>query len=91
MHKIVLGITGASGAIYAKVLLDKLVKIKEQMTIARTQLAFRALQGVAKVRSCYGVDDVLLADAAVSRAFKRKLSHSLTLNGVDEAVHRSLS
>ncbi|MDB5229931.1 MAG: 3-octaprenyl-4-hydroxybenzoate carboxy-lyase [Chitinophagaceae bacterium] len=30
MHKIVLAITGASGAIYAKVLLDKLLSVKEQ-------------------------------------------------------------
>ena len=30
-HKIVLAITGASGAIYAKVLLDKLVKLKSQI------------------------------------------------------------
>ncbi|MBP9797073.1 MAG: 3-octaprenyl-4-hydroxybenzoate carboxy-lyase, partial [Chitinophagales bacterium] len=31
-RKIVVAITGASGAIYAKVLLDKLVKIKPQLT-----------------------------------------------------------
>jgi 4-hydroxy-3-polyprenylbenzoate decarboxylase len=30
MHKIVLAITGASGSIYAKLLLDKLILIKEQ-------------------------------------------------------------
>ncbi|HMO62708.1 MAG TPA: UbiX family flavin prenyltransferase [Ferruginibacter sp.] len=30
MHKIVVAITGASGAIYAKVLLDKLLTLKEQ-------------------------------------------------------------
>ena len=30
-HKIVLAITGASGAIYAKVLLDKLVTLKSQI------------------------------------------------------------
>lgn len=30
MHKIVLAITGASGSIYAKLLLDKLLSIKEQ-------------------------------------------------------------
>jgi 4-hydroxy-3-polyprenylbenzoate decarboxylase len=32
MHKIVLAITGASGSIYAKLLLDKLQAIKEQWT-----------------------------------------------------------
>ena len=31
-RKIVVAITGASGAIYAKVLLDKLVKIKPQLS-----------------------------------------------------------
>ena len=30
-HKIVLAITGASGAIYAKVLLDKLTTLKSQI------------------------------------------------------------
>src|SRR5436305_6545449 len=30
MHKIVLAITGASGSVYAKLLLDKLLNIKEQ-------------------------------------------------------------
>ncbi len=32
MHKIVLAITGASGSVYAKLLLDKLLAIKEQWT-----------------------------------------------------------
>ena len=32
MHKIVLAITGASGSVYAKLLLDKLLVIKEQWT-----------------------------------------------------------
>ena len=32
MHKIVLAITGASGAVYAKLLLEKLLSIKEQWT-----------------------------------------------------------
>jgi 4-hydroxy-3-polyprenylbenzoate decarboxylase len=32
MHKIVVAITGASGSIYAKLLLDKLLAIKEQWT-----------------------------------------------------------
>ena len=32
MHKIVVAITGASGSIYAKLLLDKLILIKEQWT-----------------------------------------------------------
>lgn len=32
MHKIVVAITGASGAIYSKVLLDKLLTIKDQWT-----------------------------------------------------------
>ncbi len=30
-HKIILGITGASGSVYAKVLLDKLVKLQNQI------------------------------------------------------------
>ena len=30
MNKIVIAVTGASGAVYAKVLLDKLLAIKEQ-------------------------------------------------------------
>ena len=30
-HKIVVAVSGASGAIYAKVLLDKLVQLKEQI------------------------------------------------------------
>ncbi|MEJ7673335.1 MAG: flavoprotein [Chitinophagaceae bacterium] len=30
MHKIVLAITGASGSVYAKLLLDKLLTIKDQ-------------------------------------------------------------
>ena len=30
MHKIVVAITGASGSVYAKLLLDKLLVIKEQ-------------------------------------------------------------
>src|ERR1700721_2114679 len=30
MHKIAIAITGASGSIYAKLLLDKLVRLKEQ-------------------------------------------------------------
>jgi flavin prenyltransferase len=32
MHKIVVAITGASGSIYSKVLLDKLLAAKEQWT-----------------------------------------------------------
>jgi 4-hydroxy-3-polyprenylbenzoate decarboxylase len=31
MHKIVIAVTGASGSIYAKLLLDKLVQLKEQV------------------------------------------------------------
>ena len=30
-HKIIVAVTGASGAIYAKVLFDKLVQLKEQI------------------------------------------------------------
>ena len=30
-HKIVVGVCGASGAIYAKVLFDKLIQLKEQI------------------------------------------------------------
>ena len=30
-HKIIVAVTGASGAIYAKVLLDKLVKLSNQI------------------------------------------------------------
>ena len=43
-HKIVIAITGASGAIYAKVLLDKLDKIKEQVEAAGIILTENAKQ-----------------------------------------------
>jgi flavin prenyltransferase len=32
MHKIVIGITGASGAVYAKVLMDKLMQLQDQIS-----------------------------------------------------------
>ena len=36
-HKIVVAITGASGSIYAKVLLDKLVQLNEQIASVRSE------------------------------------------------------
>ncbi|MFQ3332328.1 MAG: 4-hydroxy-3-polyprenylbenzoate decarboxylase, partial [Flavobacteriales bacterium] len=32
-HKIIVAVTGASGSIYAKVLFDKLVQLKEQIEV----------------------------------------------------------
>ncbi len=42
MHKIVLAITGASGSLYAKLLLDKLLLIKDQwqeLSVTITEIA----------------------------------------------------
>ena len=33
-HKIVIAMTGASGAIYSKVLIDKLISIKDQIIVS---------------------------------------------------------
>ena len=44
MHKIVIAVTGASGSIYAKVLLDKLVQLKEQVAEIGVVLSSNAVE-----------------------------------------------
>jgi 4-hydroxy-3-polyprenylbenzoate decarboxylase len=44
MHKIVIAITGASGSIYAKVLLDKLVQLKDQVAEIGVVLSSNAVE-----------------------------------------------
>jgi flavin prenyltransferase len=44
MNKIVIGVTGASGAIYAKVLLDKLQQLKDQLEEAGVVMSDNARQ-----------------------------------------------
>jgi flavin prenyltransferase len=68
MHKIVVAITGASGSVYAKVLLDRLFALKNQWTSLGIVITDNAKE-VWKTELDTNIDDYLRSPAAPIKVF----------------------